>query len=122
MSNAVPASIATFFAGMGAVALARPEIVHETFGTTNPTADARNEVRAVYGGYGLAVAGMVAAALRKPEDRKGLLMGSGIATLGMMGGRAAGIAIERPQRLYPVWFYLALEAAMGAGLVKAATS
>jgi len=46
---------ALFFFGMGAVALVRPERIVALFGTPRPTLDGRDDIRALYGGFGIAI-------------------------------------------------------------------
>ena len=54
--NLAVAVVALFFAGMGVAALVRPAFIWAPFGVEPTTPESRNEVRAVYGGFGLAVA------------------------------------------------------------------
>ncbi len=56
--TAVIVLAAVFFAGMGIFALARPAALIRPFGIALPIPESRVEVRAVYGGFGLAIAGM----------------------------------------------------------------
>ena len=51
-----------FFLGMGVCALVRPQFVVSFVKLVPETADARNEVRAVYGGFGIAIAVLLAVA------------------------------------------------------------
>jgi len=112
--------VAIFFLGMGIVALARPEQVVGYFGTRALTADGRNEVRAVYGGFGVAMAGLlVAAPFLLPVDR-GIYIAVGAALAGMAAGRVVAAAVERPQRFYPSWFYCVVETLMALTLFAAA--
>jgi hypothetical protein len=113
---AVVGGIALFFLGMGVVALADPARITAIFGMPALTAEARNEVRAVYGGFGVAMAAVLFAALRLPTIRPGVLLCAAAALAGMAGGRIVAAAIERPRSLYPSWFYCALEALMAAAL------
>jgi hypothetical protein len=96
--------VAAFFVGMGILALAAPERITATFGTTQLTAEGRNEVRAVYGGFGVAV---------------GVLLLVAAALAGMAAGRVVAAVVERPQRFYPSWFYCLAETLMAAVLVAA---
>lgn len=50
---------ALFMLGMGLCALVRPAFVVTFVGLVPSTADARNEVRAVYGGFGVAMAALL---------------------------------------------------------------
>ena len=55
--------VAAFFVAMGVLALVAPERILATFGTTGLTVEGRNEVRAVYGGFGVAVGVLLVAAM-----------------------------------------------------------
>jgi hypothetical protein len=113
--------IAAGFAAMGLAALARPRDVLAQFGVAVETAEGRNEVRAVYGGFGLAVAAVLAvAALGNPSTAEGILVAIAFALVGMAGGRLAAAAVERPRSAYPVWTYFAIEVAGAAALLVAA--
>src|SRR5215831_2638506 len=96
--------VVIFFAGMGLLALARPERITTTFGTSSLTAEGRNEVRAVYGGFGLAVAAILALTFSSPLGH-GIQVAVGISLLGMAGGRLVAALVERPATFYPCWFY-----------------
>ena len=48
--------VAVFFFGMGLVGLVRPRFIPAMFGLHETTAEARSEVRAVYGGFGVMIA------------------------------------------------------------------
>ncbi len=112
--------VAVFFAGMGLLALALPEQISGTFGASSLTPEGRNEVRAVYGGFGLAIAAILAAAPSTPALGRGIYFTVAIALLGMAGGRGIAAMLERPQGFYPCWFYFGVEIAM-AGILLAAT-
>ena len=73
MTIAVIAVIGVFFAGMGCYALAAPAAIIRPFGITLGGAAARSEVRAVYGGFGLAIAGVLGyAAVADGDVRTGI--------------------------------------------------
>lgn len=111
MTNVVAYAAAVFFAGIGAFAMFRPADVLAIFGTHVTSRDGRNEVRAVYGGFGLALAGLLAISPWLRDDvRVGVFLAVGLALAGMAGGRVVSVVIERPTTFYPVWFYLLLEA------------
>jgi hypothetical protein len=118
--NALVIVIALFFLAMGCVALAAPERVSGTFGQATLTGDGRNEVRAVYGGFGIATALVLLVAVSRPGLRTGVLTGVAAGLAGMAGGRLVAAALERPRSFYPVWFYFAAEAVMAAVLLAAA--
>lgn len=119
MTDAGVMAVAVFFVGMGAIALLAPERIVATFGTPGLTADGRNEVRAVYGGFGVAVGVLLLVAMGTPVLRPGVLAAIATALAGMAGGRLVSALVERPQRFYPCWFYAAAEALMAAVLLAA---
>ena len=121
MSDALALIVAAGFAGMGLLALARPREVLAQFGVATETVEGRNEVRAVYGGFGLAVAALLAvAAVGDPATAEGILVAVAFALAGMAGGRLVGAALERPPGAYPVWVYFSIEVAGAAALLAAA--
>jgi hypothetical protein len=120
MRDALTLAVAAGFAGMALMALGRPREVLAQFGVAVDTVEGRNEVRAVYGGFGLAVAALLAvAAVGDPDTAEGILVAVAFALAGMAGGRVVGAALERPGSAYPVWFYFAIEV-LGAGALLAA--
>lgn len=118
----VVALIAVLFAGMGVYALLAPQALVAPFGITLQRGDGRTEVRAVYGGFGVAVAGLLALAATDPTAHRGSLVAVGVALLGMAVGRAVGRAWDRPSSFYPVWFYFWVEVIAGALLLTAAAA
>jgi hypothetical protein len=110
--------IAVFFAGMGLYALAAPAAMLRPFGVTLDTGTARSEVRAVYGGFGLAIAAVLVYASRVPEVRTGVLITVGAALSGMAAGRVVSVFDERTA-FYPNWFYCLVEAVAAAALFGA---
>jgi len=113
------AFVAIFFVGMGVLALLAPDRIVAIFGTTALTADGRNEVRAVYGGFGIAVGLLLALAPGSAALRPGVIASVAVALLGMAGGRLVAALVERPSRFYPCWFYCAAEAGMAGLLLMA---
>ena len=112
--------VIVFFVGMGLLALATPEAITRTFGMPTLTPAGRNEIRAVYGGFGLAVAAILVLALYDPSLRAGILLAVAASLGGMAGGRLLAILIERPTAFYPSWFYCGLETVMALVLWRAA--
>jgi hypothetical protein len=108
-------AVAAFFLGMGALALLRPEQIVRFFGTTSLTRDGRNEVRAVYGGFGMSIACLLAAAPWLPGLQKGVLLSVGVALAGMALGRFVSIGVEGGAGTYP-WLFLCVEGALAAVL------
>jgi Domain of unknown function (DUF4345) len=113
--------VAALFAAMGAAALAAPARILEPFGVALETPDGRSEVRAVYGGFGLAVAGLLGVAAAGGGDaRKGILVAVGVALAGMAFGRLVSRVFERPSGFYPVWLFFWVEVVGAAALIAAA--
>lgn len=110
--------VAAFFAIMGLVALAQPERVLAFFGTHRLTRDGRSEVRAVYGGFGLAVAAVLLATITYPTIRAGVLIAVAVALLGMAGGRLVSLGLDGPPGRYP-WLFLGIELILAAMLFAA---
>jgi hypothetical protein len=117
---AVIAVIGVFFAGMGAYALAAPAALVRPFGIMLGESASRSEVRAVYGGFGLAIAGVLVFAVIKQGDvRTGILIAVGAALAGMAFGRLASAVLGDRTAFYPNWFYFVVEAVAAAALFAA---
>lgn len=108
--NRLIATGALAYAGLGVVSFVRPAMVPAVFGGTAPTVDARTEIRAVYGGLPLAMAGTLAAA---PSAGVPL----GIATAGMAAGRAASSIMEKRRPSPVIAAFIAIEAGLAAALL-----
>ncbi|MGV0605130.1 DUF4345 family protein [Mycolicibacterium sp. XJ1904] len=118
MADAIVAMIAVFFAGMGIYALAAPGALVRPFGTTLGGAAARAEVRAVYGGFGVAIAGVLAyAVVDGGALRAGAVFTVGAALAGMAFGRVVSAVVDQRTSFYPNWFYFSVEALAAAALV-----
>jgi hypothetical protein len=87
------------------------------FGVTVDSADGRNEVRAVYGGFGVAVAGMLVYAAITP-GRGALWIPSviSLALLGMAAGRLISVVLDRARGGSQVWLYFVVEIVLAAML------
>lgn len=117
MTIAVIAVIGVFFTGMGGYALAAPAAIIRPFGITLGSAAARAEVRAVYGGFGLAIAGVLGyAAVAGDDVRTGILIAVGVALAGMAFGRLVSAVLDERTAFYPNWFYCLVEALAAAAL------
>ncbi len=116
MAVAVIAVIGVFFAGMGVYALAAPAALIRPFGITLTEATSRSEVRAVYGGFGLAIAGVLAYAAVEPDVRTGILFTVGAALAGMAFGRVVSAVVDDRTAFYPNWFYCLVELLAAAAL------
>ncbi|MEV0358781.1 DUF4345 family protein [Nocardia sp. NPDC050697] len=121
MRIAVLALAATAFALMGLAALAAPDRIVTPFGMRATAPAARSEVRAVYGGFGIALAGVLAwAATGTGGAHAGAVLAAGIALLGMAGGRLLSRLLDAAVPFYPVYFYLVIELLAGAALCAVA--
>ena len=108
-----------FFFGMGVFALARPAALIRPFGITLPIPESRAEVRAVYGGFGLAIAAVLALAAGDATLRDGILITVAAALGGMAFGRLVSGVVDRPTAFYPNWFYFIVEVVVAAALLWA---
>jgi len=107
------------FALMGVGALACPFLVSRQFDISTLTAAGRNEVRAVYGGFGLAMAACLAAALWLPDLRVGVCLTVAAALAGMAVGRLISAMMDQTLGRLPA-AYLALETVTALLLAYAA--
>lgn len=106
-------------AAMGGATLLRPQLVFDTFGMSADSPEARNEVRAVYGGYGLAMSALLGwAAATSSPFADGVSVTVGAALAGMATGRAVSARIDPPKAaVHPVWTYFVVELAGAAALI-----
>lgn len=118
MENLFIGTVAVFFLLMGIAALVQPTMVLALFGTDVRHRDTKNEIRAVYGGFGVAVAGLLAYALVDPVLQPGLVAAIAFAVLGMAAGRLWSVVIDRGAGFYPRLFF-AVEIAIAAALLVA---
>lgn len=102
---------------MGLVALVSPRRVTRCVAfTEQPVAAARNEVRAVYGGFGVAMGGLLIACRDYPQWRDGVLLALALALLGMAAGRLVSWGVDRRLDGFPTLFLMA-EVGLGIGLL-----
>ncbi|KAJ0392207.1 hypothetical protein P43SY_011942 [Pythium insidiosum] len=115
--------VAVFFVGMGLYGLLAPALLVQPFGIELTRTDARNEVRAVYGGYGLAVGAALALLSARgdigPTYRRGFFLAIAVSLVGMALGRVLSRLSEAPSAFYPAWFYLVVELVLAALLLHA---
>ncbi len=102
--------------GIGAILL--PMRVTAQFEIPSLTASGKNEVRAVYGGFGLAMALMLFIAVEVSAMRTGILMTVAAALSGMASGRVISAFIDKTIGKIPI-FYLLLEIIFSALLYMA---
>ncbi len=115
------AAVAAFFFAMGTVALGRPERIVAYFGTLSLTRDGRNEVRAVYGGFGVALALLLLATPWMPALEAGVLVAVAAALAGMAGGRILSALVDGSPGFFP-WLFCGVELALATALVVALRS
>ena len=108
--NRLIAAGAAAYAGIGVVSFLRPEMVPALFGGTAHTADARSEIRAVYGGLPLAIAGSLVVA---PSTAATM----GVLSAGMAAGRAASGLVEDQSPSPVIKAFIGIEAALAAALL-----
>ncbi|RDI49147.1 DUF4345 family protein [Nocardia mexicana] len=119
MRSLVLAAAGMFFAGMGIYALAVPAALAKPFRLTVDTAVSRSEIRAVYGGFGLAMAALLGWSASGTDDlRSGAAITVGVALAGMAAGRVLSRLADSATSFYPIWFYCLVEA-VGAAAVLA---
>ena len=109
-------SAAGAYAVIGVVAALAPARVPGVFGGTAGTPEARTEVRAVYAGIPLALAGSLAAASGSAPGDDAVLRTVGAASAGMAAARLAGCVAERRLAPWPTGAFLVLEAALAVAL------
>lgn len=108
---------AGFFSAMGLVALAAPERILALFDIRTVPMAARNEVRAVYGGFGLAVGALLFASLARPDVGHGVRLTVATALIGMAAGRVYSWIVDRRFAAWPALFW-ALELLLAALLLR----
>jgi hypothetical protein len=100
------------FAAMGAALLWKPEYLARVTNQEPATPEARSEIRAVYGGFGIAIALALFTAMVYSDFRGGIMFTVGIALIGMAAGRGYSAWLERPTSNI-IWGLLAAEALLG---------
>lgn len=121
MATAAIAVLALFFLGMGIVGLVAPSALVAPFGISLGGVDGENEVRAVYGGFGIAIAMLLGLSASGVAGlRPGAVVAVGVSLLGMAFGRLVARLFDQPSGFYPTWFYFWVEVIGGAILLAAA--
>lgn len=106
---------AVLYFGIGLLALMAPAVMASFVGHDAVSRDAANEVRGMYGGLSLAIAGVLVATLNTPSGPAVQMM-MGVMLLGLMGGRVLSALIDGPPSRR-MWSYAVLEIAFGVPLV-----
>jgi Domain of unknown function (DUF4345) len=101
------------FAAMGAALLWQPQYLTQLTKLELATPESRNEVRAVYGGFGVAMAiALFIALIWGPSPlRSGICITIGLALVGMAAGRGYSGWLEPPTPI--IWGFCAGEAILG---------
>ncbi|MEM7291779.1 MAG: DUF4345 family protein [Pseudomonadota bacterium] len=110
------AIVSIFFLAMGLTALYDPLMITSYFDLISVPAPFGNEIRAVYGGFGIAVAGTLILGEFKTTFRPGILVTTSLALFGMAGGRLVSGFIADDLAGYPQIFFL-LECTLGSLLL-----
>lgn len=110
MTTAVIIVAGVFFLGMGVYALVAPSALARPFRIVVDTVESRSEIRAVYGGFGVAVAVVLGvAAIDVGGVRTGAVTAVAAALAGMALGRLLSRAADGATPWYPIWFYFWVE-------------
>ena len=117
MASVVLGVVGVFFLGMGLYGLAAPASLIKPFGVVLDRPEARAEVRAVYGGFGVAVAGVLGYGLVQPHLRSGIVLTVAVALAGMALGRVISALCGDRTSFYPNWFYGLVEIVAAAALL-----
>lgn len=119
VSVALIVAVAVFFLGMGIYGLVAPAALIRPFGVVLDSPQSRSEVRAVYGGFGVAIAGVLVYAALHPELRNGILLAVAVALAGMAAGRVISAIAGERTGFYPDWFYGLVELGLASALILA---
>ena len=106
--------VAIGFAGMGLAALVRPAFIWAPFGVEPTTPESRSEVRAVYGGFGLALAALLVLTDDSGTLRDGVLVAVSVSLAGMAAGRVVSAVVDPRTLLRSPGFFLVVELGLAA--------
>lgn len=118
LSDALIACCALFFLWMGMKSLRDPLNFLVPMGIQAASVSARNEIRAVYGGFGVTIALLLAASLVWRTYAAGIALTVSLSMAGMALGRVISALVERKLPRLPRVF-LFLELALAAALLVA---
>ena len=93
-----------FFFGMGVLALLRPAVLGRLVELSPETVLARNEVRAVYGGFGVVMALALLWSIGDAVLGPGVQLAVALALLGMAGGRVVSSVADGATARAAVFF------------------
>jgi hypothetical protein len=100
------------FAAMGGLLLWQPQYITRVTNIELSTPESRSETRAVYGGFGIAIALALFVAMVWSDLRGGIMFTTGLALIGMAAGRGYSAWLERPTSPI-IWGLLGGEALLG---------
>jgi Domain of unknown function (DUF4345) len=106
MTGVGVALAATFYVALGLMAFVRPGNLLVDFGIEVGGPNARNEIRAVYGGLPLAFGGVLLSSLYGGAAASGMQVAVAVATLGMAAGRLVSALIDHRLERYPATFLI----------------
>ncbi|WP_085338364.1 DUF4345 family protein [Aquidulcibacter paucihalophilus] len=86
---------ALFFGAIGMTAMFRPHNLLKDFGIETAAVDSRNEVRGIYGGFPIAVSGLLLFSLTRPDLSNGILFALAACSAGMAIGRIISAIVDR---------------------------
>ena len=98
--------VAALFLLMGLAAFAVPRRFLGSLDLIAETPTARNEIQAVYGGFGVAMALVLVLPLWIPSLRDGIAVTVALALAGMAAGRVIGALRERPGPVPVLFFFI----------------
>ena len=104
MSAALLVAPAVFFVLLGIQATRVPSRLLHGFGIVASTPDARNEVRAVYGGMPLALGAVFFVAMARPDLRAGIAVTGAAVCFGMAAWRGVSAVLDRRFGRWPMFW------------------
>lgn len=117
MQTVVLIVLAVGFLVMGGYGLIAPAALARPFRLRVDAPESRSEIRAVYGGFGIALAILLTvAAIDVGDIRRGVVVSVGAALAGMAVGRIVSRLADAPVAFYPIWLYFWIELVAAAAL------
>lgn len=96
---------ALFFGAIGLTAMIRPQtLLQQGFSIEAIQPESQNEIRAVYGGFPLVVAGLLLFSLTRPNLSDGILFALAFCSAGMAMGRVVSALIDQKIGRQPALF------------------
>ncbi len=105
---------AIFFLGMGCLGLFLPQFISSLFDVKLDSVNGRNEVRAVYGGFGIALTLAIFFAIKQPHLRRGISFCLSLSMFGMAFGRLVSSCIEQPGAI--CWVFVVVECLLATAI------